>query len=258
MYLVKEGFPEDDELVLCTVTAIHYHSVFVKLDEYNKSGMIHISEISPGRIRNIRDFVVEGKKILCKILKIDPVKGHIDLSLRRVNESQKRIKNSEIKQEQLAENILKFLAQKLKLKPEVLFKTVYTAFIPKYFTTLYEGFEEIIIGNFNPESVLDKSLAKELTSLLLQRIKPPKVSIKGTASLFTYAPEGVKLIKDLFKKGSSAKGNISIAYVGAGAYRIEVTAPDYKEAEAVLGKWLKIVNAYADKNQINFNFVRLE
>ncbi len=34
MLLHKEDFPEEDELVLCTVNNIQYHSVFVKLDEY--------------------------------------------------------------------------------------------------------------------------------------------------------------------------------------------------------------------------------
>ena len=62
MLLKKQGFPEESELVLCTVTSVQYHSVFVDIDEYGKSGLIHISEVSPGRIRNIRDFVKEGKK----------------------------------------------------------------------------------------------------------------------------------------------------------------------------------------------------
>src|SRR5210317_1898406 len=103
MLLQKKGFPLEDELVLCTVTNIHFHSVFAKMDEYdNKTGLIHISEISPGRIRNIRDYVVEGKKVICKVLKIDEGRGHIDLSLRRVNDGQKREKNSQLKQEQKA------------------------------------------------------------------------------------------------------------------------------------------------------------
>src|SRR3989338_3106883 len=107
MLLEKKGFPAEEELVLCTVTNVQFHSVFVTLDEYNsRTGMIHISEVAPGRIRNIRDFVIEGKKVVCKVLRINQEKGHIDLSLRRVNESQKQLKLNEIKQEQFAENIL--------------------------------------------------------------------------------------------------------------------------------------------------------
>jgi translation initiation factor 2 subunit 1 len=77
MFYKKEGFPEEDELVICTVAEIQYHSIFVTVDEYdNISGMIHISEIAPGRIRNIRDYVKEGKVIVCKVLRINTEKGH--------------------------------------------------------------------------------------------------------------------------------------------------------------------------------------
>ena len=91
MLLKKRGYPPEDSLVLVTVTKVNPNSVFVTLDYYeNRPGLIHISEISPGRIRNIRDFVIEGKKVVCKVLKIDQTKGHIDLSLRRVTEIQRR------------------------------------------------------------------------------------------------------------------------------------------------------------------------
>ena len=132
MLLLKEGFPEEDELVLCTVINIHYHSVFVKLDEYGKTGLIHISEISPGRIRNIRDFVVEGKKIVCKVLKIDKKKGHIDLSLRRVNENQRKKKVNELKQEQKAEIIIEQVAKNNGLESKKLYYQLTEKIFEKY------------------------------------------------------------------------------------------------------------------------------
>ncbi len=97
----KQGFPEENEIVLCTVKKILPHGIFVSLDEYkSQEGLIHISEISPGRVRNIRDFVKEGKRIVCKILRVNKEKNHIDLSLRRVNQAQRINKNTEHKQEQ--------------------------------------------------------------------------------------------------------------------------------------------------------------
>ncbi len=258
MFLLKSGFPEEEELVLCTVTAIHFHSVFVKLDEYNRQGMIHISEISPGRIRNIRDFVVEGKKVVCKVLRVDQQKGHIDLSLRRVNEAQKRAKNNEIKQEQLAENIIKFSAQKLEQKPELFFQKLAVQLIPQKYPNLYLAFEDVVAGKLNLDSVVDDKTAKELTAIILQRIKSPEVTIKGMLSLTSYAPNGVNIIKELFKKCGSVKGNFSIAYTGGGNYRLIVTAADYKEAESVMDNLLKVVNATAEKNAVTSLFTRLE
>jgi translation initiation factor 2 alpha subunit (eIF-2alpha) len=62
---------EEGQIVRCTVDKIAGTIVFVKIDDYNQEGTITFSEISPGRIRNIRDYVVPKKKIVCKVLKID-------------------------------------------------------------------------------------------------------------------------------------------------------------------------------------------
>ena len=132
MLLTKKGFPEEDELVMCTVTKVQFHSVFVNLDEYGESGMIHISEVSPGRIRNIRDFVKEGKKVVCKVLRVNEDKGHIDLSLRRVTETQRRTKVDEIKQQQKAEKILEFVAKDLNLDTKKLLEEITENISKKY------------------------------------------------------------------------------------------------------------------------------
>ena len=109
----RKGFPEEDEVVLCKVTKIYPNSVFVNLLEYGDSGIIHISEVSPGRIRNLRDFVSVGRQVVCKVLRVDRQKGHIDLSLRRVNSNQRREKLDEIKQELKSEQLIKTIAKKL-------------------------------------------------------------------------------------------------------------------------------------------------
>ena len=96
MFYKKTKSPEIGDIVICTVKKVLPHSVFVDLDEYGKEAMIHISEIAPGRIRNIRDYVKEGKKVICKILNLDLNKGYIDLSLRRVTQTQKTNKNNEV------------------------------------------------------------------------------------------------------------------------------------------------------------------
>src|SRR3989338_10823554 len=107
----REGYPGEDELVLCTVTKVLGHAVFVNLDEYDKGGLVHISEIAPGRIRNIREYVELSKKIVCKVLRIDSERGHIDLSLRRVSEIEKKNKLEEIKQEQKAEKVIEMVSK---------------------------------------------------------------------------------------------------------------------------------------------------
>src|SRR3989339_462538 len=71
---------EVGDIIMCTVDRIVGTIVFVKIDGTNKEGSITFSEVSPGRIRNIRDFVIPKKKIICKVLRLSG--DHIGLSLR--------------------------------------------------------------------------------------------------------------------------------------------------------------------------------
>ena len=96
---------EVGDVVLCTVDRIAGTVVFVKIDR-NGEGNITTSEIAPGRIRNLRDYVVPKKKIVCKILRISP-NGNINLSLRRVTQKEKKEILEQYKQEKSYKSVLK-------------------------------------------------------------------------------------------------------------------------------------------------------
>ena len=111
----NEEFPEEGDLVLCTISGIQHHAVFCRLDEYNgRTGMIHISEVVAGRVRNLKEYVKEGQKAVVKVLRVNREKGYIDLSLRRVNEGQRRQKMNQLKQLQLCRKIVSIVAKLLK------------------------------------------------------------------------------------------------------------------------------------------------
>ncbi|MBW2983751.1 translation initiation factor IF-2 subunit alpha [Candidatus Woesearchaeota archaeon] len=258
MLLKKKEFPEEDEIVMCTVTKIHFHSVFVNLDEYGRTGLIHISEVSPGRIRNIRDYVVEGKKVVCKVLRIDEEKGHIDLSLRRVSEGQKRKKANEIKQEQKAEKIIEFVAKNLKINPVQLYNQLSEKILKKY-PSIYPAFEESVKNNklLKELDIADK-IAKPLTESIKQRIKEAEVQIGGELTLISYASNGIEIIKEALKKASDVDKSISISYEGGGKYKIMVKAPDYKKAEKMLDAATKNALKFVNKHDSEGSFVRAE
>lgn len=243
MFYTREGFPEEDDLVLCTVTSVQYNSVFCTLDEHeNKTGMIHISEVTAGRIRNIRDYVQEGRKVVCKVLRVDLQKGHIDLSLRRVNERQRREKMSILKQEQKAENLLAHLATESGKDPEKFYKEVAPAVFEHYeYLTL--AFQDIADGSFSlEETKLDPKLAGQIEALVKERITPTQVEIEGKLSLSTYASGGIELVKEALMAAESAAEGVTIKYLGAGAYNVRVSAEDYKQAEKRLKSVLDAAN----------------
>ncbi|RLE48135.1 translation initiation factor IF-2 subunit alpha [Candidatus Woesearchaeota archaeon] len=256
MDLQKKGYPEEDELVLCTVTAINPYSVFVTLDEYGgRTALIHISEVSPGRIRNIRDYVKEGKKIVCKVLRINKEKGHIDLSLRRVNESQKRIKLDEIKKQQLSEKIIEQAAKKNKKDPKKTLTEVAEKILKKY-DSIFEAFELVVQGQLDLSKIVDKKLAADLTELIKQRISPPHVKVKGVITMTTPAENGIEQIKKLAK--ICEKTGATVKYAGGGTYNLELIDENYKSAEKKLKKALTEAETFAHKNKINFKFERTE
>jgi translation initiation factor 2 subunit 1 len=259
MLALKQGYPEENELVICTVTKVQFHSVFVNVDEYQKVGMIHISEVSPGRIRNIRDFVKEGKVVVCKVLRINKEKGQIDLSLRRVTELQKRNKINEMKQQQKAEKIIEFVAKKFNMTPDELHQKIADKALRKY-PSIFSYFEEVVKENSSFDDLdIDKKIAADLLDAVKQRIKPSEIEIEGELLLTSYAPKGVEIIKNALKSAKGVDDKISLRYSGAGKYHITVKATDYKDAEMILKKSTeKALNFINNQQESAGEFVRQE
>lgn len=255
----QKELPEESELVLCTVTKIYNHCVFANLDEYTgKSGMIHISEISPGRIRNIHDYVRVGKKIICKVLQINYERGNIDLSLRRVSEGQKREKAELMKRQQKVEKIVEFVADKLKIDAGRLLADIEDQ-LAKDYDEVHDFFEEYVAD----ESVmkvlkLPPKTLELLGEVIKQRIKPPIVVIEGEISLSTFSPDGVEVIKSILMDAEKVDESIIIRYKGAGKYTVSITQEDYKTAEGIMESMKSNIEKSAKKLDVNYGFERLE
>ncbi len=247
MLYKRTGTPEENEIVLCKVTRIFPNSVFIELIEYSKQGMIHISEISPGRIRNLRDYVSVGRQIVCKVLRLDREKGHIDLSLRRVNTTQRMEKLDEFKQEQKAESLIKNLSKKLKKPVNKLYQDISDQVFKEY-SYLHLCFKDVVSEDTNLEKLgLEKNLAKELTAAILEKFKPEKIFIKGEIRMETYASEGVEKIKTTLEKIEQVSPTLSLSYLGAGRFKLLIEDLDYKPAEKNLKKALDLLEKFNDK-----------
>ena len=243
MYFKKYGFPEEGDLVFCTVTNVQYNSVFVQIEEYGRQGLIHISEISPGRIRNIRDFVKEGKMIVCKVIMVDERKGHIDLSLRRVTEIQRKQKIDERKQEQKAEKISDSVATELGVDPVKFYEEISKSIFKSY-EYLHYAFEDVVEEGLSLDKLgIKKEFSKPLTSAIKEKIKPKEVNIGGVLALKTYDGNGVDIVKSALIKAKGSNPAVSIKYLGAGTYSLSVIAKEYKSAEKILNDALELVQS---------------
>ena len=71
------------------VTGIQPYGVFIALDEQTQ-GLVHISEITYGYVKNIEDFVKVGDYIRVKVSHIDRDTGKISLSIRALKKAPAR------------------------------------------------------------------------------------------------------------------------------------------------------------------------
>ena len=67
-----------------TITGIEKYGAFVSLDEYY-TGLIHISEISHGFVKDINDFIKIGDTIYVEILDVDDEQYQLKLSIKDID-----------------------------------------------------------------------------------------------------------------------------------------------------------------------------
>jgi translation initiation factor 2 subunit 1 len=236
----KPQWPEVGDLVIATIENVTTYGAYAKLDEYNKQGLLHVSEISSSWIRNIRDFVREGQKAVLKVVRVDFEKGHIDLSLRRVTKRARIEKIRQWKQDRKAEALLRGVAEKIGLPPEEVYEKAGALVEEQY--GLYEGFEKV--AKEGPEVLtaigVPEDLAKAFAEVAEERIRVKMVKVKGMLEIRCVTPNGVKVIQDSFLKAKKTEkpkdADVRFYVIAAPKYSLEVSAENYKRAEDVLQK----------------------
>ena len=256
----KPEWPEFGELVIATIESVKDYGAYAKLDEYNRRGFLHISEISSTRIRHVRDFVRENQKMVLKVLRVDIEKGHIDLSLRRVTKRERIEKNKCWKKDRKGEALLHAVAEKVGLSIHEVYQKAGVILEEKY--GLYEGFEKVVKEGVEVLTKLDipEDLAKVIAQIAEERIRIKMVKARGVLEVRCMKPNGVKCIQDAFigaKKSQEAKdAKIEFYVIAAPRYSVEVSADNWKRAEELLEKVSECVVTNITKAGGNGSFKR--
>jgi len=238
MGTIGEMYPEDGELVVATVRRIADYGAYVTLDEFDeREGLVHISEVSTTWVRNIRNHIREGQKLVLKVLRINRQRGEVDLSLRRVTGREKAETMLQWKKTKKAEAILKSAAEKLSADEKTLTDIRETIF--KQYDSVYDALEKSIDRG---EEVFTKlGLTSEWSKALAEnaklKIKVKRTTLTGTVELTSQKPDGITAIKTALlnaEKITPKEIDVKIYTIGAPRYRLEVAASDYADAETVL------------------------
>ena len=233
------GWPTPGELVVGRVDEIEDFGVFVDLEEYeDKRGLVHVSEVASGWIKNVRDHVNVDQTVVCKVIDVDEDAQQVDLSIKDVNDHQRSEKIQEWKNEQKADKWMEIAFGEDVAADD--FRRIANELIDAH-GSLYDGFEQAAI--LGPEALENTDLDGEEIDAIVEtareNVSVPYVTVTGYVDLEASGGEGVETVREALE---AAEGNgevpdeveLEVTYVGAPEYRIRVQAPNYKTAESQL------------------------
>jgi len=228
---------EVGDLILCKVEKVTNTITFVKMPDGHE-GTIVSSEIAPGRIKLMRQYVTPNKQIVCKILKIDG--DHIHLSLRRVNSKEKKEVMQNFKQSQIINVAFRqIFGDKEKLIKEKILKN-------------FDNLIEFINSARDDKSLIPKYIPKEKQEAIkkISEKKRKKQELKQNIKIKCMENDGIKRIKKIFEVSNN---KTSITYISAGNFKLKLIVDDFKQGKKEMAKLIEEMEEKARKNNCEFH-----
>jgi len=233
--------PEVGDIVLCTVDRIAGTTVFVNIEGSPEQGYISLSEIAPGRIRNIRDYVVPGKRIVCKILKI--TNQGIYLSLRRVKLKEKNEFNEELRKEKSSKALIKTIVGE---NAENVINSIKQD---------HESLVDLLEDSKEDPKLLEKYTSKEeaakIIKILLEK-KQKDTIITRTIKLSSKADNGILLIKEILTAAAKECADCKTSYLAAGKYLLKAKTQNPKKTDQELDKVMENLEKLSKEKDCEF------
>ncbi|MFW9945620.1 MAG: S1 RNA-binding domain-containing protein [Candidatus Odinarchaeota archaeon] len=269
----KTPFPKEGEFVNGRVKHIEQQYVYLDLLEYAglpseeyARGMIHISEISSRWIKNIRKFVRVGQVVVVRVLRVDPSKGHIDCSLRRVNSAQRAKKKKEFKYKVKFDNLLHILTEMdgVNLNLDEAYEKIGWPVLDQYhdFQEAVEALKENGKEIMKNLTDVPESTKSAFLKIVDENVEISTVNIIGKIKLMNTDGDGVDKIKNTLLEVKNIIQNpkdtrmLNLSYIGAPFYRLEIISKDYLDAENILSDAIEILEESAKNTNNLFEFIR--
>mgnify|MGYP000686897275 CR=1 FL=1 len=259
----RKRLPERNELVIGTVTKIFEHGAYVQLDEYNNLvAFCPLNEVSHSWFHSIREILKEGQKRVFKVIRVNPRKMQVDVSLKRVGDAERRQKMFEWKRAQRAEKLLELAAKRLDRTLDEAYEKAGWK-MEDYFGEIYAGFEEAALRG---KEVLVRAGVEEPWATTVYEVAKAYVEIRrarisGEFVVRCYERDGIERIKKTLLSWRGIEREYEDVEVrmyteGAPRYRIDVTALDYKTAEALLKEIVSVVKSTGKSEKCIVEFKR--
>lgn len=110
---VKEG-----EIVEGVVKTITNFGAFIDLGD-GATGLVHISEVSDGYVKDVSEFLEQNQKVKVKVLAVDEASKKITLSIKKASETKKRDFQPKQQEMSFEDRLSKFLKDSEERQSEV-------------------------------------------------------------------------------------------------------------------------------------------
>jgi len=225
----KNYNPREGELVVCRITRINPNSAFAELVEYDRIGMIHVSEVAARWVRDIREFIKENQFVVCRVIRVEG--DHVSLSIKRVRQEDASSRINEFKRENKAEKLLEMAAKPMKKTLEQAYQEVGFG-LQEEFGSLSKAFE---VAWKNPELFKAKGVPQAwlgpITEIAKKAYSEKTYELKAELSLMCYAPNGIEVIKSALEAAAKEDG-VEVKYISTPKYMLVARGKNYKEIEA--------------------------
>lgn len=206
--------PDVGDFVVITITDVDKNSAYADLDEYNNvSGLIHISEVSRSWVQDVGKEIEEGEKTVAQVVENED--DTVSLSLKRVNENQKRDAMSRWNKEKKADSFIEQLAEELDKEKDKTWEEVGFE-LQKEFGSAFHGFEIAVGKEERLLEMFDEKTVEAIKEVAKQNINLKQEKLEGEIELEFHHGNGVKRIKETFEEFDA----VDVKYISAPKYGI--------------------------------------
>ncbi len=227
-----------DDFVIVRIARVTHYGAFGELEEYpGWQCFIHISEVAPHWVKNIRNYVREGQVKIVKVLRVYPDKKSCDGSLKRVTPAMAKRKMEEVKRNKRGTYLLEIASKEIGKSPDEI-KNI----LLEHYGDLYTVFEIAAIeGKEGIDAPISEEWKEVIERVARKYVELPRKTVRKVVHIVVPGPYGARTIRERFSSIKVDEHNTSVNffYDGSPRYVVEVTSYDYKVAERVLSKILE-------------------
>lgn len=243
--------PEEGDYVVVTITDVDENSAYAQLEEYeDQKGLIHISEVSRSWVQDLTKELDEGEKTVAQV--VDAGDTPVDLSLKRVNDKQKKDAMSRWNREKKAEDFLEDLAEELDREKEELYEDVIFPMQEK-FDSSFTGFEIAVGEPEKLEDILDEEAVEAIQEVAKENINLRQEKLEGELEVSFPQGDGVQRLKKVFK---NVPEGVEVKYVSAPEYSITAWGRNSRLAKKRMDEAVDTIRDKVESEGGEFEFSR--